>query len=277
MIRYKLVTTKKGQVPLDKIRKGTLVLCKGEWVPAPKPERGNVKTLNLDWLPTTSFESKFVDDFGKVCLNTKPILNKFEDDNIGLSIMGYLCDEKERKCRGFAISDMDSISYWYPRLIKCTNQIPDISTLNHVHKWTFPDARIPKEWIMEENDLSERNLEYYLEGVFRRNFHWHSRDFVISGKINETCKIVFKLLNVQCERMDEANLFIANPLNVLNHIKDDYNKSKITEQAICLILRNRNFKEEPYKKIYFAKNIEESEDWILPGICPDINGMNPQI
>lgn len=276
MIQYKLITTKKGQVPIDRIRKGTLVLCKGKWIPAPKPEKGKVKTLNLDWLPTTSFESKFVNELGQVCINTKPVLNKFEEDNFGLCVMGYLCNDKERETKGFAISDMNSISYWYPRLIKCTNTVPTISTLNHVHKWTFFDARIPKEWCIEGNDLSERNLQYYLEGVFRRNFHWH-KNFVVSGKINETCKIVFKLLNVQCERLDNANMYIANPLNVLQHIKDDFNKSKITEDIICFILRNRNFKEEPYRKIYFSKEIIESEDWILPGICPDINGMNPEI
>ena len=275
-MRYRLVTTKKGQIQIDKIRKGTLVLCNGKWIPSPKPVKGKVKTLTFCEAPTSSFESKFVEN--EVFINGNPIFNKFISPEIRLTVMAYLniIENRNEKEIKFSTKSIEELDYWYPRMIQFYGAVVTPNILRH--HLNFVGYDFPKLKELEGNELSERNLEYYLEGLLRRNFQWHIHAFEISTALTETDKLVLTLLGIKLKKRYNSELckvfYIKNPLHFLTHIKDDYNKSKITDEIIENLLK-RDFKEmKSYDYAYYATSISEEEDWILPDINPDINGLN---
>jgi hypothetical protein len=58
------------------------------------------------------------------------------------------------------------------------------------------------------------------------------------------------------------------------HIKDDYIKSKVKDEEIVYNHRRSN-RLPLYTNGYKIKDKKEVTDWILPGLNPDINGINP--
>lgn len=276
-MRYRLVTTKKGQVPIDKIKKGTFVYCNGQWLPSPKPEIGKVKKLTFVEAPTTSFESNLVKN--EVFMNGKPVLNKFISPEIRLTVMAYLNivenrDEQEIK---FSTKNIAELDYWYPRMIQFYGAVVTPQILRH--HLNFIGYNFPKIKELEGNELSERNLEYYLEGLLRRNLQWHTHAFEILATLKETDKLALSLLGIRLKKRYNSKsckvLYIKNPLHFLTHIKDDYFKSKITDDIISNLLKRDFVEMKPYDYSYLATSITEEDDWILPGINPDINGLNP--
>lgn len=276
-MRYRLVTTKKGQFPIDKIRKGTLVLCNGQWTPSPKPEKGKVKTLSFYEAPTTSFEANVVEN--EVFVNGKPNLNEFVSPEIRLTVMAYLhiVENRNEKEIKFSTKNIRELDYWYPRMIQFYGAV--VTPLILRHHLNFVGYDFPKLKELEGNELSERNLEYYLEGLLRKNFQWHSNAFEILSSLSETDKVVLSLLGIRLKRrysnISCNVLYVKNPLHFLSHIKDDYNKRKVTDEIFKNIYKRDILDMKPYDYSYIAKNIIEEEDWILPGINPDINGLNP--
>ena len=122
-------------------------------------------------------------------------------------------------------------------------------------------------------ELTMRNLEYYLEGMLRRTFFEHKLHFCIKSDLDESDKIVLRLLDIDC-RKGALGYDIIDNVSILKHIKDDYNKSKVTEQMIVSSLK-RSLIVPQYTSEHDIIKKEETEDWILPGINPDINCLNP--
>jgi len=273
-MRYNLVSTKKGLFPVSEIKEGTEVLCNGKWVSSPKPMIAPVKILTFDGMPTTAFENKFVNSSGIVNVHHKMILNKFRKDEIKLCVRGYL-DENRKNMDGFRFSleHKDELHYWYPRYIQFFNKVFDISVTKDC--FIFKGVKFPEIKLLSGNELSERNLEYYLEGFFRRNFHEHMNRFFIRAKMKESDKLVLRLLNISVTTISSEVSIIDDPYWAFIHIKDDFNKKKITDRMIVFVMKRHVDFENDYTPSKMALKIEEGEDWVLPGISPDVNTLNP--
>ena len=287
-MRYRLVTTKEGQVPIFEIKEGTEVLCAGKWVKAPSPKKGTVLTCSFQTLPTTSFAKQYVSGKRDVFCNHVPILNKFESHNIGLTVRGYLKEDRKTydiSPPGVGVN-LSEASFWYPRLIQFFGKTiaPKINETTHQLMMYLP---FPKLTELHGNELSERNLEYYLEGMLRKRMFWCENGLFLSEKLDESARIVLRLLNIDCIHGYLGNR-ITNPVSFLKHVKDDYHKSKINDEMIRIMMTS-SYDLPQYTPGCRIQNRKEEEDWILPGINPDVNclcakawesmdkGINPQI
>ena len=273
-MKYRLVTTKQGQFPINEIKEGTEVFCSGNWIKAPSPVMGEVITCKFKTLPTTSFERKFVENKNQLYCNREPILNKFEKDRIGLSVRGYLHETRKKNSAAINLNKKD-LSYWYARLI---------DFFGYVVYPNFPNSKtftvyeqFPKLEELYGNELSEKNLEYYLEGILRKKMLWQDSTFKLPDNLDETDKIVLRLLNIDCYGFNGNNYLgtaIANPCYLLRHIKDDYNKSRITDEQIKICML-RSYELTGYSSGYVIDDKIIENDWILPRINPDVNCLNP--
>lgn len=273
-MKYNLVTTKNGQFPINEIKEGMEVLCHGEWIKAPKPVKSTVITCSFNTVPTTSFEKQFIYKKKEVYCNHSPVLNKFESSETGLTVRAYLNERNKNSNSGWYVAikatNPSEISYWYSRLIKFFNKVifPNLSRNQIVVYQPFP-----KPEKLKENELAERNLEYYLEGLLRRRMFWRDNAVHIPDKLNETDKIVLRLLDIDCLTV-YTGTYASNPVSLLKHIKDDYNKSRINEEQIRIML-TKSYELPQYTPGYKIISRKEETDWVLPGINPDINCLSP--
>lgn len=270
-MQYKLITTKKGQVPIEEIEEGTEVLSMGKWVVSPKPIKDICLKCYFDSLPTTIFEKKFATCKKTVSVNHKPIIAETKDFKIELSIRGYFRRNFDRKINRIHILDDAQLVYWYPRFIRIFGETGKIGLHHDGCNLHFYKNLKFKELCGEE--LTMRNLEYYLEGMLRRTFFEHRLHFCIKSDLDESDKIVLRLLDIDC-RKGALGYDIIDNVSILKHIKDDYNKSKVTEQMIVSSLK-RSLIVPQYTSEHNIIKKEEIEDWVLPGINPDINCLNP--
>lgn len=275
-MKYSLVMTKNGMKPIKDIKKDELVFCYGDWAKAPKPIKAEVKTLISTSLPKTSFEKRFVkSDILNVC--HKMILNKHEKDELVLSAHGYFSENRKNSMLHLSLNRLDDLYYWYPRLIQYYGKVvaPSVAKSSlYLHGVKTPE---PKE--LSGNELSERNLEYYLEGFMRCNFHSHKNRFFMNPNLSETAKLVLRLLDITFTihtdyKRKNKLIRIENPLVLLKHIKDDYNKAKVSDEMIAFVLRHYDEQSSLYTPDYVADSWEDGVDFVLPGICPDINGIS---
>ena len=95
----------------------------------------------------------------------------------------------------------------------------------------------------------------------------------ISDKLNETDKIVLRLLDIDCLTV-HTGTYASNPVSLLKHIKDDYNKSRINDDQIRIML-TKSYELPQYTPGYKIISRKEETDWVLPGINPDINCLSP--
>lgn len=278
-MKYRLVTTRKGQFPMFEIEEGTEVFCHGEWIPSPKPEQGKVTTCTFEKLPTTSFESKFISEHTDICCNHRPVLNEFEGSLTGLTVRGYL--DERRKDRNYGAPgigvdavDADDMSYWYPRLINFCGSVMFPKIINNGRKHQMIVYKFfPKLSELHGNELSERNLEYYLEGMLRKRMYWQDNTFKLCENLNESQRMVLRLLDIDCIPTTLGSA-LTNPVSLLKHVKDDYNKSRITEEQIRILLI-KSYELPLYTPGCRIIEKKEEIDWILPGINPDINCLSP--
>ncbi len=269
---YQLVTTKNGQFPLSEIEEGTEVLSHGEWKIAPKPVRGICIKCHFSSLPSTSFEKKFLYKKRELYCNHQPILNKFECDKPGLSVRGYLHEIRKNDSKAINM-ESSQLSYWYPRVIDFLGKVvfPNISQSRDC--FTVYES-YPKLEELSGNELSERNLEYYLEGMLRKKMLWLYNSFIsLSSTLDESDKMVLRLLDIDVLKNNKG-FYASNPVQLLNHIKDDYNKNRLTEDMVRILL-TKSYELPQYTPGYKIENREECEDWMLPNINPDINCLSP--
>lgn len=269
--QYKLITTREGNVPIEEIKEGTEVLSLGEWKIAPKPIQAKAIRCHFDLLPTTTFEKQFGDYKREVsichCIKLKPTTEPKPE----LAIRGYFKEDKSAAMTLF--KGWDTLSYWLPKFIK----LYDCPLLPYPTAIGFNiDHYVKKFDKLTEEELTERNLEYILEGMIRRSFCFANGKYQImpSTSWNETHKIVMRLLDIECENFQTQRTVIRNPISFYRHIKDDYNKSKIKDEEIVYNLK-KSTTLPLYTNGYKITKKEEVIDWVLPGINPDVNTMNP--
>lgn len=271
-MQYKLITTKQGLVPIEQIKQGTEVLCQGVWKKAPNPVVGKAIKVKFDTLPTTIFAYNDVADKIECQVNHNVILNKHTECLDQLSIRGYLDENADRKY-GFinlSILNENDISYWFRKMIKYTGYtLPPTIKERFITFYSY----FPKLVELVGPELSERNLEYYLEGLLRRRLRFSDNFFNISILTSESDKLVIRLLDIDAEKLSLSSK-VLNEINFLKHIKDDFNKNRIPENMIVLALI-RYVENPPYTPGFKIIEKKEVEDYILPDINPDINTIAP--
>lgn len=266
---YNYITTKKGQELITDVRKGTLVLCKGEWKPCPKPEVIKAYKYTFHTLPTTVLPY----NDNRIMLNTKPKLNKSDVLMPQLSVRGFYGEK-----RGTELTfDDNNLNWIYPRIIKYYKRA---ATINCETAGRY-NVIMPKMEIKELNndELSERNLEYYLEGLLRYGGSTVGNRFEIPVR-NETDKMVLRLLGLE---LTSYNRFAKRlpvvtqrtMLTLFSHIKDDYAKGKFAQQFIAYHI-SRKMKLPKYIGVHKEDliNIEEVEVLGFPDFDYDVNGIN---
>ncbi len=268
---YKLITTKKGQVPIDKIQEGTEVLCMGEWKKSPKPVLGTCLKCSFQTLPTTTFEKTFVTHKREVSICHAIILQQTKEFMPELSIRGYFKENKKSMWTVF--KGTEDIPYWVPRFIRLYDEpiMPFITAIGfnlyHSSK-KFGD--------LQGEELTERNLEYILEGMTRRSFCYDNGKYHILpiNSWTETIRITMRLLDIECDVFKDGICVVKNPISFYRHIKDEYTKKKIKDEDIVYNLK-KSTTLPLYTNGHKILKKEEVQDWILSGINPDINCINP--
>ena len=267
---YNYVTTKKGQERIEDIRKGTLVLCKGVWKPCPVPVETKCYRYEFHSLPDTIFPVK-----GKgVIANTNPRLQKLSD-RPELSAWGYLSDKRLNS--DYIYGKEDLLSWIYPELIRLYNRAVPFTI--EAKRVVFQVKAMKPECIKPE-DLTQKNLEYYLEGMFHRGGIL-GRQMRFELPVNcETDKMVLRLLGltmVPDNRFKNRNAQVTNETmyTFLSHVSGEYGKSVITDDLIAYTLRRR-IKLPKYIPVHLAdlKKITETEGLTFPGLDYDVNTLN---
>ena len=268
---YKLITTRDGLVPIEEIKEGTEVLSLGEWKPAPKPIMGTCLRCEFDTLPTTIFNKEDVNFKREVSISHTIKLNEGENKP-ELAIRGYF--KEDCKNAMTVIKGLDSLNYWLPKFIEFYNEpmMPFITAIgfNLYHQ-------VKKFGPLRTEEITERNLEYILEGMNRRTFTYSSNKYGImpSSSWNETHRLTLRLLDIECNVSKNGDTIVHNPIQFYKHIKDDYTKSLIKDEDIVYNLK-RSTELPPYTNEHKILKKTEVQDWILPGINPDINTINPK-
>ena len=269
--QYRLVTTKNGNVPITEIKEGTEVLSMGEWKISPKPVKGKAIRCTFDLLPTTTFEKQFTDYKREVSICHSIKLNPTKEPMPELSIRGYFKEDKKTSMTTF--KGWEDLGYWLPKFIK----LYDCPLMPYPTAIGFNiDHYVKKFTELIDEELTERNLEYILEGMLRKSFCYANGKYQIlpSSSWSETHKIVLRLLDIECENFQTNRTVVRNPISLYRHIKDDYNKSRIKDEDIVYNLK-KSTSLPLYTNGYKIIKKEEVEDWILPGINPDINTISP--
>ena len=270
-MQYRLITTKQGQIPIEEVQEGMEVYSCGEWKVTPKPVKSTCFKCSFANLPTTIFDKKFINYKDEVWVNHFPLLGKTEFLKDELAVRGFFTQNFNPKIRAVHLKGNESIVYWYPKFIRMFGETGVIN----FNKQGF-DVTLKKKKFGEltTEDLTERNLEYYLEGYLRKGFFWNSTHYTIPVPTDETDRIVLRLLDIEW-RVTKNNIGCTHRnISIIRHVKDEYNKAKITEEQVAYILK-RELDIPEYTPWYKILNKEECEDWILPGINPDVNGISP--
>ena len=266
--------TKQGFFPIKEIRKGTNVFCKNKWVPAPTPILGKVAKCTFKTLPTTCFEASIISETTSFSLCHKIILNKNEENQFGMSVRGYFSEDNTYIASN--INGPENLAYWLPRFSQFFHSAPLVIPKGYT--FAINTNRDRKFTNLFGDELSEPNLEYYLEGYLRRGIFIHGNQIHLGtyGKSNltESDKLVLRILDIDLKHELANKIAVRNNYNLLKHIRDTYNKSKIPNNIIEDAINNRLF---PLPEHIYPQTIEYTEDYYLPGINPYINSILPNV
>ena len=270
LMQYRLITTKQGQIPIEEIKEGMQVYSLGEWKISPKPIKGICLKCSFDTLPTTIFEKAISTHKREVSVNHYPIIRQTTEYKDELAIRGYFKEDFDPSITHIPFAGYDTITYWYTKFIRLFGGTGNITlTENGIN---LNIIRHKLEELCDE-DLTERNLEYYLEGMLRKQFFYINKKYHLKATLSESDRIVLRLLGIDCFSGDNGTI-VSNDIALLKHIKDNYAKSKLTDEMITYSLK-RSVELPEYTNGNIILKKEEVEDWILPGINPDINCINP--
>ena len=266
---YNYITTKKGQELITDVRKGTLVLCKGEWKPCPKPEVIKAYKYSFHTLPITILPYRD----NRIMINTKPKLNKSDIMMPQMSVRGFYGEN-----RGTELTFRDKDLEWiYPRIIMYYERAAMINCETAGRYNVIMPRKEMKE--LKGDELSERNLEYYLEGLLRYGGSPVGNKFEIPLR-NETDKMVLRLLGVELSPYNRFNKRLPviterTMLTLFSHIKDDYSKTKFKDEFVAYHI-NHKTRLPKYIGVHKEdlKGIEEVEVLGFPDFDYDVNGIN---
>ena len=270
--QYNLVMTKNGFVSIDKIQEGTEVMCLGEWKKAPKPVKGTCLRCEFDTLPTTTFEKSQATHKHEASIIHKVNFRPNGEDRPELSIIGYFKENRSGTYTTFA--GYEDIGYWTSRFIRFYGRpvMPQLCSIGFT--LDFDNKKCNK---LSDEEITERNLEYVLEGFLKKSFSYNNHKYLVTHPRqfwNETIRLTLCLLDIECD-VFVLTAAVKNPISLYRHIRDDYNKSKLKDEDIVYNLKRS--KELPlYTNGVLFKKKTEVVDWMLPGINPDINGINPK-
>lgn len=270
-MQYRLITTQNGQVPIQEITEGTLVYSFGKWVPSVKPIKTKCIKCVFETLPTTIFQKELVENITQVSVNHKPILNPHTESHPELSVRGYLKETASRKHQWISfLNKHNELNYWYPLFVRFFGVVmpPAVKPQSFSYYCKYPEITE-----LSGYELSERNLEYYLEGILRKRFTYQDKEYKLPEVLDESDKLVLRLLDIDVRKVSLGTA-VSNEISFLKHIRDSHNKSKITPEMVqhSLIVAQELPQYTPNFKIVEK---QEVEDWILPNINPDINCINP--
>ena len=207
------------------------------------------------------------------------MLNEFEGSLSGLTVRGYLNETRKDRSYGapgigIEVSNEEDIRYWYPRMMLFVGSVMFPKVVNDkVKRQLILYKLFPKLSELHGNELSERNLEYYLEGMLRKRMFWQDNTFKLKNNLNESERMVLRLLDIDCIPTVLGSA-VTNPVSLLKHIKDNYNKLRINEEQIRIMLI-KSYELPQYTSGCKIIDKKEEIDWILPGINPDINCLSP--
>lgn len=266
--------TRQGLFPINEIRKGTLIFTKSGWKPSPKAVIGEVVKCTFKTLPTTCFDKSLISETTSFSLCHNVILNKNEENQFGMSVRGYFSEDNSYIASN--INGPENLSYWLPRFSQFFHSAPLVIPKGYT--FAINTNRDRKFTNLFGDELSEPNLEYYLEGYLRRGIFIHGNQIHLGtyGKsiLTESDKLVLRLLDIDLRHELNNKIAIRNNYNFLKHIRDTYNKSKISNNIIEDAINNRLF---PLPEHIYPLKIEYTEDYILPGINSYINTILPNI
>ncbi|MBR4396944.1 MAG: hypothetical protein IKS93_03725 [Methanobrevibacter sp.] len=269
-MQYKLITTRQGQIPIEEIKEGMEVYSMGEWKVSPKPVLNKCIKCFFDTLPTTIFEKGIISHTKEVSVNHYPVIKPTTEFKDELAIRGYFKEDFNPSITHIPFAGYDTITYWYTKFIRLFGETGNITLTENGINLNI------KRHTLEElsgEDLTERNLEYYLEGMTRKQFFYSNLKFHLKKTLSESDRIVLRLLDIDCTPSVNDTI-VTNEISLLKHIKDDYAKSKITDEQIVYALK-KNIELPEYTNGNIIIKKEEVLDWTLPGINPDINCINP--
>lgn len=266
---YNYITTKKGQELITDVRKGTLVLCRGEWKPCPKPEVIKAYRYTFHTLPTTILPYSDM----RIMINTRPKLNKSDVFMPQLSVRGFYGDNRTEKLT-FGNKEIEWI---YPRIIRYYERAAAISfEATGKYSVTMPKKNVSE---LSNDELSERNLEYYLEGLLRYGGSPVGNKYEIPVR-NETDKMVLRLLGLELSPYNRFNKRLPviterTMLTLFSHIKDDWCKGKFKDEFVAYHI-NHKTKLPKYIGIHKEDliDIESVEVLGFPDFDYDVNGIN---
>lgn len=270
IMQYKLITTRQGQIPIEQIKEGMEVYSMGEWKISPKPVKGICLKCSFDTLPTTIFEKTFANYKKEFSVNHYPVIKPTEEFRDELAIRGYFKENFNPNITHIPFAGYDTILYWYTKFIRLFGETGNITMTENGINLNIIRHKLEE---LSGEDLTMRNLEYYLEGMMRKQLYYVNNKFHLKETLNESDRIVLRLLGIDCVSGKNGTR-IENDVAFLTHVKDDYAKSKITDEMIVHSLK-KSIEMPEYTNGNMVLKKEEIEDWILPGINPDINCINP--
>ena len=255
------------------IRRGEEVFCHGEWIKSPAPVEGTVLKCTFATLPTTCFEPQFAGTDASIC--HRMVLSHEGKLHPGLTVRGYLQEQKEKRDCTFVCNNVAMLPYWYPKVIDFFNIVrPPVITATGFFRIYASNDIWPALEELHGDELSEENLELFLEGLLRKRFTWLNDRYGIGSVTNETARLVLRLLDISIIIGKNGNTEVITPANLLRHVKDDMSKSMVTDEQVAYSLM-KSIELPVYTSCNKVLSTEEVQGWYLPGINPDVNGISP--
>lgn len=170
-------------------------------------------------------------------INTKPRLNKSDMLKPELCVRGFYGDKKGDKLN---FTDRD-LNWIYPMIIKYYERAATINCESAGKYSVNVITKEPKPLCSDE--LSERNLEYYLEGLLRYGGSPVGNKYEVPVR-NETDKMVLRLLGLELLPYNRFNKRLPviterTMLTLFSHIKDNYCKGKFTDEFISFYINHK--------------------------------------
>lgn len=263
-MRFNLTSTPNGIVETKNIKKGDLIKVHGEYIKSPcNAKKKKVYEYTFKTLPSCIFER---DDIKYVSVDNETILNEHKETKDYWAYYGFGNASRNS-------GRLNNFIYQFKYYIKLYEKIPQVLLYGYT-----PYMSRNNDKQLDVESMSEINLEFYLEGRIRNSFkfidsgHFKNR-FYIGKKIDDFDKIVLRLLNINIS-ICENKILIKNPVMLLKHIKDDYTKSKITDEMVIHALMTTQVTEN-YRNSYEVMSVKEVEDYIIPKVNADNNTISP--
>lgn len=273
ILQYNLVTTEDGFIPIDEVVPGMKLKCRGEWKEVTeKPVKGLCKKWKAETLPTCIFP--YDRDSGIAFLDHNMEIPETEDkDRYEFQLRGYLNERNDTDAMQF--NSFVEAMKWFPMAIRFFDSAAQIIPFGH--RGCLINVNRKKFEELHGEELKLRNLEYYLEGFMKTGFTWKSWKLLINRRLNETDRLVMRLLDIDLYKYpynikSSLKITFVDHYNFCKHLKSDEIKGKMREGFTEHWIINRLVR-VPYEDSV-KMEVEDCEGWYIPGMYPDMNCMS---